>query len=173
MTREALEAAKRASTAQLLIKCARLVNERALGRLAAKLGPQAPRAAHTALLPHIPYEGGIRLSELAAKVGNSKQAVGQLVDDLEASGFLKRMADDADARAKQICFTARGRAALLSGVAILREEEAELRKAIGGKRFDALHDTLLALHDVLTEGSPAGRPVGSPPTRGRRPVHSG
>lgn len=148
--RNAFEAAKRASTAQLLFKVARLVNEMALARVQDKHpGMGAPRAAHTALLPHIPLEGGIRLSALATKVGISKQAVGQLVDDMEAAALVERVADAEDGRAKLIRYTPRGKKALMTGIATLREVEAELADKIGAARFAALHDALLALHDVL------------------------
>lgn len=149
--RRAIEAAKRASTAQLLFKVARLVNEMALARVARRrpLGGATPRAAHTALLPHIPLEGGIRLSALASKVGSTKQAVGQLVDDMEEAGLVERVADAADGRAKQIRYTAQGRKALFTGIETLREVEAELAERIGAERFAALRDALLALHDAL------------------------
>ncbi len=147
--RAELEARKRESTAQLLMKCARLVNERALARVPKVSGVPAPRPAHTALFPHVPLEGGIRLSELAAKVGITKQAVGQLVDDLEASGVVERAPDPDDARAKRVRWTPKGRKALLAGLATLREVEDELRQAIGDRRWSALHDALGALHDHL------------------------
>lgn len=148
--RQAFEAAKRASTAQLLFKVARLVNEMAIERVQGKHpGMATPRAAHTALLPHIPLDGGIRLSALATKVGISKQAVGQLVDDMEAAALVERVADAVDGRAKLIRYTAKGKKALMAGIATLREVEAELEREIGAPRFAALHDALLALHDVL------------------------
>ena len=62
--REALESEKRASVAQLLFKCARLVNERALERVRERRGI-AIRAAHTTLFPHIDVTRGSRLTDLA------------------------------------------------------------------------------------------------------------
>jgi DNA-binding MarR family transcriptional regulator len=143
-----LEAKKRASTAQLLFKCARLVNERALARVAEK-GGGAARPAHTALFPHVPLDGGIRLTELASKVGITKQAVGQLVDELEAMGLFERVPDETDARAKLVRFTARGRRELHRGLAVLAEVEEELAVAVGRAKLRALHEALLALHDHL------------------------
>lgn len=155
--RAELEAQKRGSTAQLLMKCARLVNERALARVKPPPGAPAPRAAHTALFPHVPLEGGARISELATKVGISKQAVGQLVDDLEAAGVVERTPDPDDARAKRVRWTPKGKKALLSGLATLREVEDELRRAIGDRRWSALHDALGALHDhLIDEGRDGG-----------------
>ncbi|MEZ4383746.1 MAG: MarR family transcriptional regulator [Nannocystaceae bacterium] len=152
--RAALEAVKRASWAQLLMKCARLVNERAVARLPAPAEGPRLRAAHTALFPHIDLEG-TRLTELARRVGVSKQAVGQLVDELEASGVLERRADPDDRRAKLITFSEAAGRTLLDGMASLRETEAELAEVIGRRRADALYDALLALHDALVEADAA------------------
>lgn len=149
-TEDALEAKKRASTAQLLFKCARIVNERAIARLRSATGLPV-RVAHTLLFPHIDFDG-VRLTELADKLGVTKQAVGQLVDELEGMGALERIADPRDGRAKLIRFSARGRAGILEGLSVLAEIEGELRTAIGSKRFAALHEALLVLSDHLEAG---------------------
>jgi DNA-binding MarR family transcriptional regulator len=49
----------------------------------------------------------------------TKQAVSQLVDDLEAMEVLERVVDPDDARARRVRFTSRGRAGLLDGLAVL------------------------------------------------------
>ncbi len=142
-----LEARKRASVAQLLFKCARIVNERAIARLRAQTGLPV-RTAHTLLFPHLDFEG-VRATEIAEKLGVSKQAVGQLVDELEAMGAVERVPDPKDGRAKLVRFSAAGRAGILQGLGVLGEIERELANAIGERRFRALHDALLALHDQL------------------------
>jgi DNA-binding MarR family transcriptional regulator len=142
-----LEARKRASTAQLLFKCARIVNERAIERLRAETGLPV-RAAHTLLFPHLDLEG-VRLTELAEKLGVSKQAVGQLVDELEQMGAVERVADPRDGRAKLIRIGERGGRGMLDGLAVLGEIERELACAIGDRRFAALHEALLVLSDHL------------------------
>lgn len=75
---EKLEVAKRESVGQLLLKCARLLDERAVARVNREGGAQARlRPAHTRLVPHIEPEG-TRLTELARRLGITKQAVGQV-----------------------------------------------------------------------------------------------
>ena len=150
--RELMEA-KRASTAQLLFKCARLVNERALATLPPTEGPR-PRPAHTALFPHIDLERGSRITELAAKLGVSKQATAQLVDELQRMGLVARVPDPDDGRAKRVRFTEAGRASMLDGLAHLRAIERELSTAIGADTMRALHQSLLALHDHLEDLAP-------------------
>lgn len=147
-----LERAKRASWAQVLMRCARLVNERGLDRVRDRFGVPV-RPAHTTLFPHIDLEG-TRLVELARRVGTTKQAVGQLVAELEEMGVLTREPDPEDGRAKLVCFTPRGKQSLFEGLAVLGEIESELQERLGPRRMNALRAGLVALLDVL-EGRPA------------------
>ncbi len=126
--REQLEAVKQASWAQLLFKCARLMNERTIAGFPAP--PQGPRlrAAHTSLFPHIDLEG-TRQTELARRLGISKQAVGQLVDELVLAEVLERVPDPTDGRAKLIKFV-RGSQTLLEGMAFLRASEHDVEAAM-------------------------------------------
>jgi len=142
--RNELEAQKRASTLQLLFKAARLLDDEAVRRVSAIEGAPHLRRSHTALLPHIDLEG-TRVSDLAARLGVSKQAVSELVDDLEAAGVVKRASDPEDARARRVTFTARGRKGLLSGLAVLKDFERELSEVVGVRSMEQLHDVLLAI----------------------------
>lgn len=144
-----LEAKKRASTAQLLFKCARLVNERALETLPTEPAAPRPRPAQMALFPHIDLREGTRVTELAAKLGITKQAVGQLVDDLEAYGWMERRPDPDDGRAKRVHFTEHGKASMLDGLDHLQQIERELVRAVGKPVMASLHAALLELHDHL------------------------
>ena len=156
--RRALEEARDSTTLQLLFKAARLANERAVTRVASDPRAARLRAAHTALLPHLDFEG-LRLTSLASKIGTSKQAVGQLVDDLAAMGLVERVADPDDHRAKLIRFSRRGHAALLHGLGVLRELEDRLGAAVGARRMRDLHETLTLLIDALeTTSSPQAPP---------------
>ena len=86
------------------------------------------RPGHSLLL--VPLLGGAwHASELAAHLGVSRQAVAQLVATLERGGYVGRVADPGDARAKLICLTARGRLALrvMRSSAQLLEREWEER----------------------------------------------
>ena len=141
-------ALKRQSVAQLLFKCARLVNEQALGRLNQRRGGPALRASHTALLPHLSSRG-VRGAELAKKLGVSKQAVSQLVTELEGWGVVEQVTDPEDGRAKLVRFTRKGEQGLLQGLALLGELEQELADKIGKRRMQELHTALLALEKVL------------------------
>jgi DNA-binding MarR family transcriptional regulator len=139
-----LEAKKRESAIQLLFKAARLLDEEALRRVAQRTGQPTLRRSHTALLPHLDLHG-TRITELADRMGISKQAVSQLVDELEALGVLAREPDPEDARAKRVVFTARGRKGLLEGLQVLRSLEEDLAQRIGSKSMSALQSALRAI----------------------------
>jgi DNA-binding MarR family transcriptional regulator len=142
------EALKRQSVAQLLFKCARLVNERAIARVNERGTGPALRASHTALFPHLSAEG-VRGAELAKKLGVTKQAVSQLVTELEEWGVVEQIADPQDGRAKLVRFSKKGEQAMLQGLAVLNQLEAELSDKIGKRRMQELHTALLALEKAL------------------------
>lgn len=146
--RRTLDDARRKSTAQLLFKCSRLLNELALEKL--PQGKAKIRSSHTALFPYIRLEG-TRQTELARKVGISKQAVGQLIDDLEAWDLVTRQPDPDDRRAKRVVWTEHGRTSMMEGLAHLQEVERTLAEAVGEKPWQQLREGLLLLHDHLDD----------------------
>jgi DNA-binding MarR family transcriptional regulator len=147
--RRRFEAARNAATLQLLFKASRLANERALARAASGATGESPiRPAHTALFPHLDFEG-IRLTELAARVGVTKQAVGQLVDDLVSLGMVERIEDPTDKRAKRIRFSRLGYHQLMHGLGVLRDIEGALRRVVGARRMRELHETLTMMIQAL------------------------
>lgn len=146
-----LTAAKRSATLHLLFKCARLLNERAIASLGSARSPVQPRAAHLSLFPHIELDGGTRVTVLAEKLGITRQAVGQLVDDLEAMGAVARVPDPEDGRAKRVVFTPAGRKSMLDGLEHLKALEDELALVVGKRPMAALRKALLLLHDHLEQ----------------------
>lgn len=151
----AFEARKRASVAQLLFKCARLVNERALARVNEEPHAIRFRPSHTNLFPHLDFEG-VRITELARRLDISKQAVSQTIAELELMDMVETVPDPSDGRARLVRFTDKGKAGILQGLTVLRDIEAEMERTIGAPRFEALHDALLALEKML-EQAPANR----------------
>lgn len=108
------------------------------------------------LIPHLELEG-TRITTLADRLGISKQAVGQLVDDLEELGVVSRTSDPEDGRAKLVRFTDRGRVGLLEGLALLAELEQELELVVGASALQSTGRTLrriLAHLSVPEESSP-------------------
>jgi len=146
------EAAKSASTGQLLIRAARLFNEHAVARGRTLRGLDL-RPAHTALFPHLSLEG-TRMTTLANKLGVSKQAVGQIVAELEEAGVLCRVPDLSDGRAKLVRFTTAGYSAVLAGFNVLHEVEAELAAELGEALMKRLNHDLAKLLSAFERASP-------------------
>jgi len=102
------------------------------------------RPLHALLL--VPLIGGGRhASDLAETLGVSRQAVAQVVTRLERDGYLTRITDPGDARAKLICLTPRGRAALRTMRATALAVEEEWRQCLGDERIARFRETLLVL----------------------------
>jgi DNA-binding MarR family transcriptional regulator len=141
------EARREASLGHLLLKAARLWNERALQRVRAA-GARELRAAHTQLFPHLGPEG-VRLTELAARLGVSKPAVGKLVGELAEQGVLRVEPDPADGRAKRVRLSARGQRAFLHGLGVMAKLEVELAAELGDAEVRRLRDGLVRLLSAL------------------------
>ncbi len=75
--------------------------------------------------------GGSRLTDLAANAGMSKQAMGDLVNQCEAWGLVKRVPDPHDGRARTVVFTASGLLWLQAFRSAVKQAEAEFHQAVG------------------------------------------
>lgn len=91
--------------------------------------------------------------EVARRAGISKQAVGQLVNELEGMGLLVRRPDPEDGRAWLVSFSATGREALLQGLGQLQAMQDEMQSALGEGRIDRLIEDLSVLQSYLEEKS--------------------
>jgi len=107
-------------------------------------GFEEHRAVHHNVMAHVTYDG-IRLTDLADKAGITKQAMAELVVDLERLGYLQRMPDPTDGRAKLITFTERGRAAVVAAMAAFAEIDSELATRLGAETMRTLRQGLLAI----------------------------
>ena len=93
-------------------------------------------------------EGGSRLTDLAEQAQITKQSAGFLVDQLEKAGYVERVPDPSDARARLVRAAERGYAAQRCA----RKEEqvvlAEWERHLGPRRMAALQDALTALREI-------------------------
>ncbi|WP_245997808.1 MarR family winged helix-turn-helix transcriptional regulator [Streptomyces armeniacus] len=76
---------------------------------------------------------GATSSELAARLGVTKQAAGQIVDDLERRGYLRREQHPAGGRRKLVVLTDAARAHLAVAGRVLHGLEAELADRMAGR----------------------------------------
>lgn len=137
------------NTAALLLQAHLRLAERINSAVIARGLPIRP--AHAAVFVHMDTNG-IRLTRLAEKAQVTPQSMAELVDDLVRLDYLTRMPDPTDRRAKLIVFTESGLKALHTGLDVVAEVEADLEKAIGRPRAQALRATLAEI--VATGGTP-------------------
>ncbi|ABK66525.1 MarR family transcriptional regulator [Mycobacterium avium subsp. hominissuis 101] len=98
--------------------------------------------------------GGLHASDLADRLRVSRQAVAQAVAALERHGYVTRTPDPADARARMIELTPRGRQALQVMRANAIAMEKRWRKVLGERRLTELRETLTML--LAAEREPGG-----------------
>ena len=87
---------------------------------------------------------GTRLTDLAERAFMTKQSVGEVVSDLAQRGYVERVPDPSDGRAKIIRLTDRGQEAMALGRQLIDEIEQEWAERYGAERVAALRDALEA-----------------------------
>ena len=91
---------------------------------------------------------GSRLTDLAEQAQVTKQAASGLVDELERAGYVNRVPDPSDARARLIQIAPRGELAVQTAAAIVADVEAEWARHLGPRRIRQLQSILDDLRDV-------------------------
>jgi DNA-binding MarR family transcriptional regulator len=103
----------------------------AMSRVAARIGPD-----------------GTRLTELAQQAQITKQSAGFLVDQLEKAGYVERVPDPTDARARLIKLADRGRAAQAQARKTERAIERQWERHLGKEQMAAMREALVALREI-------------------------
>jgi DNA-binding MarR family transcriptional regulator len=86
-----------------------------------------------------------RATELAEAIGLTKQATGQILDRMDELGYVQRVPDPSDGRAKVLQLTDRGRRAAQALRSIADENEEKLLDALGQVRYRQLRAALGSL----------------------------
>jgi DNA-binding MarR family transcriptional regulator len=104
--------------------------EREVFRRTGEAGFDDLRPRHGAVLAYLD-EDGLRLADLARTSGRNKQTIAASVDELESLGYIRRVEDPADRRAKLIVPTDRGRQRMRLGDEIIAEIERRHEATLG------------------------------------------
>jgi DNA-binding MarR family transcriptional regulator len=99
------------------------------------------RAGHGCVFGNIDPDGS-RLTDLAERAMMTKQSVGEMTTDLEHRGYVERVPDPSDGRAKIIRLTDRGRAAQQVGRELIDALEHDWAERYGEERVAALREAL-------------------------------
>ena len=91
---------------------------------------------------------GSRLTDLADQAQMSKQSAGVLVDQLERLGYVRRVPDPTDGRARLIVIEDRGRRAAEVATATLNEILSEWKAYLGTRNFMLLQQILDQLREI-------------------------
>ena len=92
--------------------------------------------------------GGSRLTDLAAQAGITKQSAGFLVDQLERAGYVERVPDPADGRARLVRIAERGARSVEVSSRIVADVEAEWTVHLGEGRMTELRRLLADLREI-------------------------
>jgi DNA-binding MarR family transcriptional regulator len=91
---------------------------------------------------------GSRLTDLADQAQMTKQSAGVMVDQLERLGYVRRVPDPTDGRARLIVIEGRGQKALEVARATLDDILSEWKAYLGTRNFTLLHEILLQLREI-------------------------
>ncbi len=133
----------------LALRLHRAFESECFARLAAAGFPDL-RMRHTMLLESIREEGA-RVTSLASRLGMTKQAMTELVDDLERSGFVDRIDDPADRRALLIVLSDKGRLVFIKAFVLIAAMERESAAGVGPESSAAPRATMARLVHVLAD----------------------
>lgn len=151
INREDIVALRQQNIGRLFQRAARAYSELALQK-AATFGYEGMTLFHTALISNLD-EDGTRITTLAHRAGISKQAMGQLVKELEAKGYIERKPDLEDKRATLVVFTEQGWQLLQDVYQVKLEIEAEYTAVLGEENMAMLWQLL---NSLLENGQAVG-----------------
>ncbi|WP_213816612.1 MarR family winged helix-turn-helix transcriptional regulator [Glaciihabitans sp. dw_435] len=113
-------------------------------RRLAEAGYSDLRMRHSMLLELL-ARGGARSSVLASQLGVTKQAMGEMIDDLEKTNYIRRVDDPADRRAKLVVLSDKGHTAFTTAFEILAQMEREFADHLGETEYAAVRDAITRL----------------------------
>jgi DNA-binding MarR family transcriptional regulator len=119
-----------------------------LHRRIAERGHPEIRAPHGDVFGFLD-DGGTQVSELARRAQITKQSMAELVAHLERHGYVERVPDPGDRRAKLVRATARGREVYASAREVIAEIEREWTALLGARKMRRLRELLQQLNEEL------------------------
>jgi DNA-binding MarR family transcriptional regulator len=125
----------------------RAMSDEVYERLAA-CGHGEVRAAHGSVFQYLD-DDGTRVVELAQRAQMTKQSMASLVAHLEAHGYVERITDPSDGRAKLVRTTARGREVFAVVRELVAEIDARLVERLGAAKLAQLRTLLQELDEGL------------------------
>jgi DNA-binding MarR family transcriptional regulator len=123
-------------------------------RRVAAAGYTDVRASHDCVFRHLSADG-VRLRDLAVLSQLTAPAIGEHVDELERLGYVERVPDPSDRRAKLIRPTRRGTAFMRAAYDALAQIESEWTAAVGAEGLTRLRDGLAQVRALQVQSGQA------------------
>ena len=139
---------------RLLLRITRAMTVETVTRMKAR-GVVGMQPGYPRLLGNLDT-GGTRLSALARRMGVSRQAVAQLVTEIEKAGFVTRAPDPDDGRGVVISFTPMGRETLEMAVEVMTAIERDYAAIISQSGMNDLKGMLKAILDKTDKSTEFG-----------------
>jgi DNA-binding MarR family transcriptional regulator len=125
-----------------------MVGTERLHRRFAERGHPDVRPPHGNVFPYLD-DGGTRVSVLAARAQITKQSMAELVEHLEHYGYVERVPDPDDRRAKLVRATKKGSELYAIAREFVAELEAEWTRKLGKRNMQQLRSLLKELNSAL------------------------
>lgn len=126
---------------RLLLEASRILGADLVAELQER-GFDDLRPGHATVALHIDRRVGSHLGDLAERARMTKQGMMLVVDELEERGYVRRVVDPDDSRAKIVRLTARGRRFAVELRRSVAAVETRLRADLGDERFASLREAL-------------------------------
>src|SRR5688572_11641044 len=126
---------------RLFLEASRALGAEVVASLDERGFPDA-RPGPVAVFMHVDRRSGTRLTDLARRSRMTKEGMMLIVDDLENRGYVRRVPDPEDARAKVVRLTARGRRYVAEARRAVAAVEARARRELGDRRYESLRSAL-------------------------------
>jgi DNA-binding MarR family transcriptional regulator len=117
----------------------------------AERGHPEVRPPHGAVLQYLD-DAGTQVSVLAQRAQITRQSMAELVAHLERHGYVERIPDPGDRRAKLVRATERGKEVYALAREVVAEIEREWTKRLGKAKMSRLRELLVELNEASAAG---------------------
>jgi DNA-binding MarR family transcriptional regulator len=132
-----------------LLRNPNAARQRHVERGMAAAGHPAIHPPHFPVFEYIDQDQGSRITDLARHANVSAQAMSEVVAYLERHGYVERVPDPADGRARLVRLTDRGREIYAVAARLVGELEAAWAARVGERRMRLLKRLLADLWDAV------------------------
>jgi DNA-binding MarR family transcriptional regulator len=118
-------------------------------------GYEDVKPGYASVFMNIDRRSGTRLTELARRSRMTKQGMMILIDEMETRGYVRRVPDADDARAKIVRLTAHGRRYVAEARRVVATIEMRVRREVGWRQFATLRgalETIIGIEDEEEAG---------------------